>query len=32
VAYLDDPMVQALAAAQGKSAELPAFFNTYGVV
>jgi hypothetical protein len=31
VAYLDDPMVQALAAAQGKSAELPAFFNTYGV-
>jgi hypothetical protein len=32
VAYLDDPMVQALGAAQGKSAELPAFFNTYGVI
>jgi hypothetical protein len=31
VADLDDPIVQGLAAAQGKSAQLPAFFNTYGV-
>ena len=27
---LSDPLVQELAAMQGKTAELPAFFNTYG--
>jgi hypothetical protein len=27
---LSDPLVQALAAMQGKAAELPAFFNKYG--
>jgi hypothetical protein len=30
VVLLSDPTVQALGAMQGKSAELPAFFNTYG--
>jgi len=30
IVLLSDPLVQALAAMQGKTAELPAFFNTYG--
>jgi hypothetical protein len=30
VVLLSDPLVQALGAMQGKTAELPAFFNTYG--
>lgn len=30
VVLLSDPLVQALGAMQGKSAELPEFFNTYG--
>lgn len=30
VVLLSDPLVQALGAMQGKSADLPAFFNTYG--
>ncbi len=30
VVLLSDPLVQALGAMQGKSAELPGFFNTYG--
>ena len=29
---LTDPLVQALAAMQGKTAELPAFFNKYGML
>lgn len=30
VVSLSDPLVQALGVMQGKTAELPAFFNTYG--
>ena len=30
IVLLNDPLVQQLAAAQNKTAELPAFFNTYG--
>jgi hypothetical protein len=30
VVLLNDPLVQQLAALQDKTAELPAFFNTYG--
>jgi hypothetical protein len=30
IVLLSDPLVQALAAMQGKTSELPAFFNTYG--
>jgi hypothetical protein len=30
IVLLSDPLVQALGAMQGKSAELPGFFNTYG--
>jgi hypothetical protein len=30
IVLLSDPLVQALGAMQGKTAELPAFFNTYG--
>lgn len=32
VVVLSDPLVQALAAAQGKSGDLPAFFNTHGAI
>lgn len=30
IVMLSDPLVQALGAMQGKTAELPQFFNTYG--
>ena len=30
IVLLSDPLVQALGALQGKTAELPEFFNTYG--
>jgi len=30
IVLLSDPLVQALAAMQGKTEELPGFFNTYG--
>jgi hypothetical protein len=30
IVLLSDPLVQALGAMQGKSAELPGFFNAYG--
>lgn len=31
IVLLSDPLVQALGAMQGKTAELPAFFDVYGV-